>query len=491
MAPAAAQDLPDPRERLAVPVAGAPSLGPSDALVTIVEFSDFYCPYCRRANVVIADLMRVYPDQIRLVYRHSLLDSEDGTLAAEAAVAAEEQGMFWPFHDRMFAAPAPADIDGLVAVGAEVGLDLVALRAALADRRHRDRVRASDRLARGLGVGGIPHFFVNGRPITGAQPLGVFVKLVEEELGVATKMVASGTPAKDIYGKLVKLGSRGAGSLMDIRALYSSGVDPAEIKAPGIGRADHRRGGGKPLVRIVEFSDFDCGYCARAYRTVKEVVGRYGDEVGLSYRHFPLGSTTKLVAEAAEAAAAQGKFWAYHDAVFATPGDTTRPALERHARAIGLDLARFRRDLDDRRYARTVALDAAEGSSLGVTGTPTFFINGRPMVGAPTPAALRAVIDEELVAARAQLKKGVARDKLYAVQTSRASAPKAPASSGDGSGDGDGIDLDPVDFQIAVLLACREGDPDTAKRFFKQIKERRRRALIRADCKRLGVELPR
>ena len=484
---ASANDMPDPRQRAAVPVAGAPSIGPDDALVTIVEFSDFYCPYCRRANAVIGDLMRLYPDQIRLVFRHSLLDPDDASLAAEAAFAAAEQGRFWPFHDRMFAAPAPTDIDGLVAVAAEVGLDPAPLRRALASRAYRDRVLAEHRLSKTLGVGGIPHFFINGRPLSGAQPLGTFVRIIEEELAIAAELVAGGVPAKAVYGRLIRGAARGK-QLMDAETLYASGIDPGAIKRPGLGRPSHRRGGEQPLVWIVEFSDFDCGYCARAHGTLESVLSSYGDEVSLSYRHFPLGATTKLVAEAAEAAAAQGKFWPFHDAVFSTPGRTDREALARHAATAGLDLERFSRDLDDRRFARAVALDTAEGAALGVTGTPTFFINGRPLVGAPTASVLRQVIDSELTAARELLKKGVDRADLYRALTSRSAAPEVAAPDED-SQDDEGID--PVDYQIAVLLACREGDADSAQRFYKEIKDRKRRAMVRADCKRLGVALPR
>jgi protein-disulfide isomerase len=479
---AAAQELPDPRERYAVPAGGAPSLGPDDALVTIVEFSDFYCPYCRRANRVIADLMRVYPDQIRLVYRHGLLDAEDGTLAAEAAIAAEVQGRFWAFHDRMFAAPAPADVDGLVAVGGEVGLDVVELRRALVDRRHRNRARVADKLARGLGVAGIPHFFINGRPVTGAQSLGVFARLVDEELAIAAKLIAGGVPAKEIYGRLVRGAASGAG-LMDTRALYASGVDPGEIKAPELAPRSHRRGAARPLVHIVEFSDFDCGYCARAFRTVNAVIESYGDDVGLSYRHFPLGSTTKLVAEAAEAAAAQGKFWELHDRLFATR-KTSRADLLDHARAVGLDVAAFEQALDERRYARAVAADAAEGGALGVTGTPTFFINGRPVVGAPSPTALRELIAEELKAARALLARGIPRGEVHARLLERASLPEANTASDER------VEIDPVDYHIAVLLACREGDAESAARFYREVKDAPRRRMLRADCKRLGIALP-
>lgn len=474
---------PDPRQRVAVPVAGAPTLGTSAAAVTIVEFSDFYCPYCGRANAVIAEILRLYPGRVRLVYRHSLLDSQRGTLAAHASLAAAAQGQFWPFHDRLFASPAPTDVDGMVRVAGELGLDVASFRRDLVERRHAATLAADDKLARRLGVDGIPQFFVNGRPISGAQPLGVFVRLIEEELAIADALVARGVGPEELYDRLLRGGDRSPSELLGAEALYARGVDTSRIGAAGVGAPTHRRGGAEPLVTIVEFSDFDCGYCARVTPTLLELVAEHEGDVGLSFRHFPLGASTKLVAEAAEAAADQGKFWELHDRLFATR-KTSRADLLDHARAVGLDVAAFEQALDERRYARAVAADAAEGGALGVTGTPTFFINGRPVVGAPSPTALRELIAEELKAARALLARGIPRGEVHARLLERASLPEANTASDER------VEIDPVDYHIAVLLACREGDAESAARFYREVKDAPRRRMLRADCKRLGIALP-
>ena len=103
-APVAAQPRGfDPDAIYAVPLRDSPRRGPDDALLTVVEFSDFGCRFCIRAQHTLEQLERLYPGQIRHVFRHFPLDEDDGTLAAEAAVAAGQQGAFWPMHDRLFA----------------------------------------------------------------------------------------------------------------------------------------------------------------------------------------------------------------------------------------------------------------------------------------------------------------------------------------------------------------------------------------------------
>jgi len=148
---------------------------------------------------------------------------------------------------------------------------------------------------------------------------------------------------------------------------------------------------------------------------MKEALEIYGDDLLVVYRHFPLGDLMKPVAEAAEEAGAQGKFWEFTDRIFSKAGakHATREQLVSHAEAVGLDLERFTRALDEHSHAKTVAEDALEAAALGVTGTPTMFINGRGVVGAPPPLALQALIDEEIAAARALLADGVSRDEIY------------------------------------------------------------------------------
>lgn len=466
-----------------MPIVGAPSIGSPDALVTVVEFSDFYCPYCRRANDTVTELLRLYPGKVRVVYHHSLLDPDEGTLAAEASLAAAAQGQFWPFHDRLFAAPAPHDVDGMVRLAIDLGLDVVRFRRDLVGHRQAARLAADRQLADRLDIGGIPVFFVDGRRLEGSLPLGSFVRMIDEEIAIAGQLVAQGVSTAELYPRLLRGDTRSPSELSDRETIYRRGVDPDHIAVAGLGRRSHRRGGEQPLVSIVEFADFDCGYCARVHPLLDAMLNEYGDDLRLSFRHYPLGAYTKLVAEAAEAAEAQGKFWEFHDRVYRLR-TTSRSDLVEHARALGLDVAAFEQALDERRYAAAVAADAAEGAGLGVRATPTFFINGRPVVGAPSPDALRDLIDQEMATARQLLKSGVPRSRIYERLVSRHRVPDLE------TGAAQRVDIGPADYQIAVLMACRQGDAEGARSFFKRVKDPRRRASLRADCAKLGVTLP-
>jgi hypothetical protein len=144
-------------------------------------------------------------------------------------------------------------------------------------------------------------------------------------------------------------------------------------------------------------------------------------------------------------------------------------------------MPRFRRALDDRAYLPAVLADAAVAASLGVRGTPTFFINGTPVIGAVPIDVFRAVIDAKLGQARELVRSGVSRSDVYAEVLRRgASSVVSPEPT----------DIDPIELHIAVLAACRAGDADKALQLFMQVDDAARRKLIRRDCKRFGVELP-
>ncbi len=148
-------------------------------------------------------------------------------------------------------------------------------------------------------------------------------------------------------------------------------------------------------VTIVEFSDFQCPFCARSQAVLKQVLEKYPNDVKLVFRHFPLEShpQARLAAEAAECAARQGKFWEYHDQLFASAGELPRSRLQGLAETIGLDPQGFSSCLDGGTTGVRVAADLMAGRQLGVTGTPTFFVNGRMLEGAQPFAAFQNVID--------------------------------------------------------------------------------------------------
>lgn len=159
---------------------------------------------------------------------------------------------------------------------------------------------------------------------------------------------------------------------------------------PAFGPADAK-------VTVVEFSDFECPYCAMAAETMMALKEKYGDKVRFVFRQFPLSfhKQAQLAAEASLAAHAQGKFWAFHDKVFENQKELDRESLEKHAKAVGLDMAKFKKDLDDHTYEKAVKDDLKLGEAVGVSGTPSFFV-GDKRVGEPSVEGISKVIDEQL-----------------------------------------------------------------------------------------------
>jgi protein-disulfide isomerase len=149
-----------------------PSLGAADAPVTIVEFSDFACPYCRSARPVLRRILARWPGRVRLVFRHFPLEQHATAMpAARAAVCAERQGRFWPLHDRIFDAPGPMADSALRDVASEAGLNLSEYDACMAGEAALQRVRKDIVLGRMVGVAGTPAFFVNREAVAGAAEL--------------------------------------------------------------------------------------------------------------------------------------------------------------------------------------------------------------------------------------------------------------------------------------------------------------------------------
>jgi protein-disulfide isomerase len=175
---------PPPIVRVAVPVDGAPARGAAEAPVTLVEFSDFHCPFCKRAQATLNQIMERYPGKVRHVFRDFPVDGlhPQARPAAEAARCAQDQGKFWEYHDVLFANPPRATPDDLRRYAEQIALDVPTFERCVADGTHRAKVqRDYDEGAR-LGVEGTPAFFVNGRLISGAQPLEAFTKVIEQEL---------------------------------------------------------------------------------------------------------------------------------------------------------------------------------------------------------------------------------------------------------------------------------------------------------------------
>lgn len=169
--------------RLEVSTDDDPSLGPADAPITIVEFSDYNCPYCEKWHVeTFQPLMAAYPDQILFVYRDFPITSQESMAAAQVAQCAGEQDAYWPFHDSLLSGGLELGREAYEQYAVRLGLNVEALLGCLDSGKYNDEVQADARYAAGLGVSGTPTFFINGLPLVGAQPLSEFQAVIESEL---------------------------------------------------------------------------------------------------------------------------------------------------------------------------------------------------------------------------------------------------------------------------------------------------------------------
>jgi len=173
-------DLPQPRVQVA---ADGPARGPKDAPVTIVEFSDFECPYCGAAHDTVEQVMNTYAGKVRLVYRQFPLSFHPhAAKAAEASLCAADQGKFWEFHDVLFKNQKKLEPADLKAHASEVGMDAQKFSQCLDSGEKKKAVDADQQAGLAAGVGGTPAFFINGVFLNGAQPIDEFKKVIDGEL---------------------------------------------------------------------------------------------------------------------------------------------------------------------------------------------------------------------------------------------------------------------------------------------------------------------
>ena len=169
-----------------LPIGDSPVIGAAKAKVTIVEISDYECPYCVRGNDVMKQLLAQYPNDVRVVMKQLPLSfHRHARQAAMAALAAGEQGKYWQMHDRLFESTRSRiklTRERLEALAQEIGLDMARFRAALDSEKFAAVIASDARLAKAIGVRGTPAFFVNGIRVNGAQPVEKFKAIIDAEL---------------------------------------------------------------------------------------------------------------------------------------------------------------------------------------------------------------------------------------------------------------------------------------------------------------------
>ncbi len=173
--------------RAEVSITGAPLRGSEKAKVTIVKFEDYQCPYCKTVQPTFNELLKRYDGKIRVVHKDLPLDAihPQARPAAEAARCAGEQGKFWDYHDRLYANGSKFTVEEFKGAAKEVGLDVDGFEKCFASGKFKGAVQKDLLQGAQLGLTGTPAFFINGREISGAQPLEAFAAIIDEELGQA------------------------------------------------------------------------------------------------------------------------------------------------------------------------------------------------------------------------------------------------------------------------------------------------------------------
>jgi protein-disulfide isomerase len=332
-----------------------------------------------------------YGDDVAIIFKNNPLPfHKEAGPASEAALAANEQGKFWEYHDVLFSNQRALSADKLEAYAVQVGLDMNKYKSVMTSGKYKAKIKADQKLAGEVSARGTPNTFVNGRQVTGARPFADFKKLIDEELVKAKALLAKGVARKDVYSETIK-----NGKVFKPLADKVNAFTPT--KTTMLGNPDAK-------VIVYEFSDFQCPYCSRVGKPLKDLVKAYNGEVAVVFKHFPLSfhKEAELAARASMAAGEQGKFWEYHDKLFAEQkalrGSTDETYIK-WAEEMGLDKAKFAAALKDPKTAAAVKKDMDEGRKAGLRGTPSVYINGRqfqPQRGYNV-ASFKSVIDAEFM----------------------------------------------------------------------------------------------
>lgn len=441
------------------------ALGGDAPKVTIVVFSNYACDPCRRLWQVMQNLVEDYGDQIRVVHRSVAISGYQGNdLAVEAAYAAAAQGKFWEMHRRLFDFAQDLSMPMLREHAKAIGLDLKRFDEDMQTGAHTARRLQDKRGQELLGVIAGPASFVNGVLVLGFRPEKQWHGILKMEMKRARELLQEGAKPDELY-KTMQEGARRGPIRLDpaLRAKLpakkargdSDGSNkdeagankPAPIQSPDPKQryaldAQGAYGWGSPEapVWVVEFNDVECPFGKKANREVfSQLRQTYGDKLRWVTRHMPLPSHPRAsgAARAAWAAAQQGAFWPFHQALMgqkpseaerrpkgsaqaaakpgggakdlksapklsaeALSGPLGRRRFEAIAQELGLDLPRFRRDFESPASKAAVDRDLALSDTLGLSATPSLFINGRYISGLWQVQTYTKLIDEELALAK-------------------------------------------------------------------------------------------
>jgi protein-disulfide isomerase len=385
-----------------VPVDKSPVLGSPNALVTIVEFSDFQCPYCSRVEPTLKAIRDKYGDKVRIVWKNEPMSFHNrAEPCAEAAVEVRaEKGDkgFWAMHDELFSNQKAQADDDLVKYATDAGANGDKVRDAITNHTHKKEIDADNDLAQDFQAMGTPNFFINGRHLVGMQSEEKYDKIIDEEITKARGLISKGTKPSELYDTLVKDGR---------------GPPPPEMKdvPANLPASDPARGNVHAKVTVHEWSDFQCPFCGRVEPTVAQLMKDYGDKIKFVWHDLPLQMhlDAPLAAQAGREAFAQkgpSAFWSIHDKMFSNQQHIKRDDLDGYAKELNLDMDKWKAALDGSTHTSEIEADKTAANGDQISGTPAFLVvagnakQGYFISGAQGYGKFRKVIERALSEAK-------------------------------------------------------------------------------------------
>jgi protein-disulfide isomerase len=331
--------------RVRVNIDGAPTLGSVSAPVTVVEFSDFQCPFCARAAIPLQRLLVANQGGVRFAFKNFPLDIHaDSRLAHMAALSAGEQGKFWEMHDLIFAHQHSLKRSDLLSFATQLNLDVVKFQKDIESPQLKARIDDDISEGQRVGVVATPTFIVNGETFSGFSG-GQLQAKIDSQASRTQEQVA------DLPTDIPKLN-------------LSLGPEDAPTK-------------------IRWYVDLTSPLTAESAVALQNFVAAHSGRVQIEFKNLPLQihATAMLVHEFALAAAAQGKFWPVESLLLADSKAKDREELRNLAVQAQLDQSKLWAEVDGHKYAAVIFRDLAEANRLGISGTPTFVIGNKKLDG--------------------------------------------------------------------------------------------------------------
>ena len=395
-APAVSQDV----YKVEIP-AHAPVWGAEDALVTMVLFDDFECPFCSRLYGTYEQLKKDYAGKIRIAFVNLPLGfHKKAKDAAYLAAAAHKQGKFWEVYSFLFTKQkewnrVPDFKEWLEANKADIPADWETLKKDMESKEIEKIVEEDIKTASALGLRGTPASFINGRYISGALPIDSFKKVIDEEF---KKAEGKGLKGDALYREIIKEGNPAVAKTNGNKAEKE---DPNKIYQIKLSGKEASKGAKNPKVTIIEFSDFQCPFCSKAFATLESVAGKYKNDVKVVYKNFPLGfhkeaKPAALFAHAVKNHYGDEKFFQLASILYSKQNEWKTNHEEKfasYAKEMGADWAKVKAEAAKPETEAAVSEDIREAGNHNLRGVPTFFINGKKVGGAKPAEFFESMIE--------------------------------------------------------------------------------------------------